>query len=121
MLGGGHVRRRSVDIWVEHSPSQGRKATGLQLQHPGRVLDFGSGEDVSPHDSEPMVSPEKAIVSKPSIASTSSNRFGGERMIKARHGLLERRSLEDNALMAQGEELLASCTFMTRLILVSID
>ncbi|KAF7791167.1 hypothetical protein EIP86_002178 [Pleurotus ostreatoroseus] len=108
MLGGGHVRRRSVDIWVEHSPSQGRKATGLQLQHPGRVLDFGSSEDASHHDSEPMVSPEKVIVSKPSIASTSSRHFGGERMIKARHGLLERRSLEDNALMAQGEELLAS-------------
>ena len=55
------------------------------------------------------VSPDKVILSKPSIASTSSYQFGGERMIMARKGLLARQSLEESALMAQGEDLLASC------------
>lgn len=62
----------------------------------------------------PMISPEKVIHTQPSIASTSSYQFGGERMIKARKGLLERQSLEDSALMAQGEELLASCKFLAK-------
>ena len=100
MLGGGHVRRRSVSSLVDASPCVRieKKHTALS----GRVLQF---------DAEPPVndSPKKPrLLAQPSIASTSSFQFGGERMIKARKGLLERQSLEESALMAQGEELLAS-------------
>lgn len=56
-------------------------------------------------------SPEKSrvIESKPSIASTSSFKFGDERMIRAKHGLLARQSLEDTVLAAQGEDTSGSC------------
>ncbi|KAI0635339.1 hypothetical protein C8Q77DRAFT_1054820 [Trametes polyzona] len=101
MLGGGHVRRRSVSSLVDASPCvrmERNKHTAL----PGRVLQF----DLEPPAKE---SPKKnTLMEKPSIASTSSYQFGGERMIKARQGLLERQSLEDSALIAQGEDLLAS-------------
>lgn len=44
--------------------------------------------------------PSKArILTKPFIASTASSKFGGERMIKARQGLLVRQSLEESALV----------------------
>jgi hypothetical protein len=59
---------------------------------------------------DPYDSPNKArIVEKPSIASTSSYQFGGDRMIKAQRGVLERQSLEGNCLSADGE--LSSCEF----------
>lgn len=117
MLGGGHVRRRSIDSLVDCSPCQGRKATGLQrqeLEQVGRVLHFGQRADQEPlpePDRSSKMSPDRVVLSKPSIASTSSYRFGDDRMIKARKGLLERQSLEDSALMAQGEELLANRTY----------
>ena len=75
---------------------------------PGRVLQF----DMEP-PAPAKESPNKSrLVEKPSIASTSSYQFGGERMIKARQGLFERQSLEDSALIAHGEDLLASCEFV---------
>ncbi|PPQ88933.1 hypothetical protein CVT25_005271 [Psilocybe cyanescens] len=58
ILGGGHVRRRSVGSIIEASPCR----------------QFRANE--SPNKSR--------IVEKPSIASTSSFQFGGELMIKAR-------------------------------------
>lgn len=55
---------------------------------------------------EKEVSPAKSIIiAKPSIVSVTSTKFGGERMIQARKGLLERQSLEENCLIANGEEL----------------
>lgn len=54
---------------------------------------------------------EPRLLAQPSIASTSSFQFGGERMIKARQGLLERQSLEESALIAQGEDLLDACEY----------
>ena len=115
MLGGGHVRRRSLDSAIDCSPCHGRKTTGLQVQDIGPVLPFEQSDEdeplptpLPPPDNMPTVSPEKHILSKPSIASTSSYQFGDERMIRVRRGLLERQSLEDSALMAQGEEFLAS-------------
>ena len=116
MLDGGRVRRRSLDSGIDHSPCQGRKANGLYLQNVGRVLDFSKFEDDTPLPTPLPVpelpaaaSPAKVVVSKPSIASTSSEQFGDDRMISARNGYLKRNSLEESALMAQGEELLASC------------
>ncbi|KAK6985188.1 hypothetical protein R3P38DRAFT_3450686 [Favolaschia claudopus] len=70
MLGGGHVRRRSI------------------------------GYNPSP------CAPNKAR--QPSTASTSSSKFGEERMIRARQGLLERQSLEESALVAEGEDFASS-------------
>jgi serine/arginine repetitive matrix protein 2 len=52
-------------------------------------------------------------VEKASItSSTTSHQFGGERMIKAQRGLLERQSLEDNRLSADGEEMASACEFV---------
>lgn len=90
MIGGGHVRRQSISSVIDGSPCvrMGRKK-----------------KDHSVYDS-----PGQArIVEKPSIASTSSYQFGGERMIKAQRGLLARQSLEETCLIADGEDLSASC------------
>ncbi|CAA7271227.1 unnamed protein product [Cyclocybe aegerita] len=96
MLGGGHVRRRSVGSIVEASPCvrvEKRKYSAFQ--------ELNMYKKQNQYES-----PSKArIVEKPSIASTTSFHFGGERMIKAQCGLLERQSLEDSCLIADGEEL----------------
>ncbi|KAG5650532.1 hypothetical protein H0H81_011921 [Sphagnurus paluster] len=100
MLGGGHVRRRSIDAspCVKIGKRKHSAFQGTQL--------FAKNEEY-------RESPIKArIVEKPSIASTSSSTFGGERMIKAKRGLLERQSLEDSCLIADGEELSASLQSM---------
>ena len=61
---------------------------------------------------DPYDSLNKAqIVEKTSIASASSYQFGGERMIKAQRGVLERQGLEDNGLSADGEEWRVPCEF----------
>lgn len=94
MLGGGHVRRRSMEL----SPS-----TGVAKR---KLAAMAFGKQVIEE------SPNKArIVEKPSIASTASFQFGGDRMIKAQRGLLERQSLEESCLIADGEELAAACKF----------
>ncbi|KAJ6577467.1 hypothetical protein B0H19DRAFT_561509 [Mycena capillaripes] len=72
MLGGGHVRRRSIGSVFEASPcvrAEKRKHVAFQ-------------ED-----------------------EMASNKFGGERMIKARQGLLVRQSLEESCLIAAGEDM----------------
>ncbi|KAF8961519.1 hypothetical protein BDZ97DRAFT_1921203 [Flammula alnicola] len=92
--GGGHVRCRSIEASpCPHVEKRKHSATqGIQMY---------KGQDH--YDS-----PNKArIIKKPSIASTSSFQFRGERMIKAQHGLLECQSLEDSCLIADGEELSA--------------
>ena len=129
MLGGGHVRRRSVDSGVDGSPCvplERERKKHTAIQHLASVLKFDRGDDELPtsvqdrmskisieHDYVPdrpsKLEPEKMVVPKPSIASTSSDRFGLERMIVAGKGLLERQSLEESALMAQGEDIVASC------------
>ena len=69
------------------------------LPKPEPVAEVGPAE-------EEEVSPVKSIIiAKPSIASVTSTKFGGERMIQARKGLLERQSLEESCLTADGEEL----------------
>jgi hypothetical protein len=51
-------------------------------------------------------SPKNSMIeTKPSIASTANSiKFSGERVIRAKHGRSERRSLEATALIADGEE-----------------
>ena len=56
------------------------------------------------HDSNKKV----RIVEKASIASTIASKFGGERMIQAQRGILERQSLEESCLIAAGEDLSTS-------------
>jgi len=66
MLGGGHVRRPSVGSIIVASPCvrvEERKHSGIQ--HVGRYETLHKAR----------------IVEKPSIASTSSFQFGGERRI----------------------------------------
>ncbi|KAG5732016.1 hypothetical protein E4T56_gene18279 [Termitomyces sp. T112] len=96
MLGGGHVRRRSIDA----SPCpriEKRKHSEIEVHAQG----LNSSDEY--HES-----PNKArIVEKPSIASTSSS-FEDERMIKAKHVVLERQSPEEAVLIAEGEDLESS-------------
>lgn len=113
MIGGGRapVHRRSVESLRDSSPlykaGQDRKDRKKALDKVGRVLSFDTPAEDRKSGTPAKESPR--LLEKPSIASTSSHQFGGERMIKARKGLLERQSLEDSAIMAQGEDLLASC------------
>jgi serine/arginine repetitive matrix protein 2 len=106
MLGGGHVRCRSIRSLVEASPCvrvEKRKhsaAQGIQIYN-GQDNTFDSTN-------------KARIVEKPLLASTSSYQFGGERMIKSQRGVLERQSLEDNCLSADGEEISSACKFFSR-------
>ncbi|KZP22138.1 hypothetical protein FIBSPDRAFT_953223 [Athelia psychrophila] len=92
MLGGGHVRRRSVASVIEASPCvRVEKRIHAEGAQPRKV----DGYFDSPNH-------EARIVEKPSI---SSYKFGGERMIRAQQGLYERRSLEASCLVGDGEDL----------------
>ncbi|KAF5333934.1 hypothetical protein D9758_018161 [Tetrapyrgos nigripes] len=97
MIGGGHVRRRSVNSAIEASPcvrfGNKRKQPPSEAAH------------MLKENQEPGHAVKARIIEKASIASTSSSKFGDERMIKARKGLLERQSLEESVLMAEGEDL----------------
>ena len=115
------MRRRSIDSGVHGSPCvnleriERKKSTALQ--HLAKVLRFDHGVDELPPsvaDRLPKISPDKVILTKPSIASTSSQQFGGDLLIRAGHGLLERQSLEENALMAHGEDIIVSCKSIGR-------
>lgn len=100
MLGGGRVRRRSIDSMMEASP-----CIRVEKRKHSMIQNVKGQKDYYDY-------PNKArIVEKPSIASTSSYQFGGERMIRAQRGLLERQSLEDSCLVAEGEDLSGSCKF----------
>ena len=62
-------------------------------------------KEVEPAEEEEVSPAKSIIVTKPSIASFASTKFGGEGMIQARKGLLERQSLEDSCLVADNREL----------------
>ncbi|KAK0232546.1 hypothetical protein IW262DRAFT_1725 [Armillaria fumosa] len=95
MLGGGqHERRESIGsiMDIDKSPCvrvEKRKHSEFRMK--GEVEEGAV---------------KARIVMKPSIPSTvESNKFGGERMIRAQHGLLDRRSLEESCLVAEGEDM----------------
>jgi len=103
MLGGGHVRRRSLVSMMEASP-----CVCLEKRKYSVIQEAKAFKNVERHES-----PNKArIVEKPSIASASSFQFGDERMIKAQQGLLERQSPEDSFFVADGEDT-SGCKFHT--------
>lgn len=93
MLGGGHVRRRSIGSIIEASPC-------VRIEK----RKHATAQDCKIYKNN-QSSNKARIVEKPSIASTSSFQFGGERMIRAQRGLLERQSLEDSCLIADGEDM----------------
>ncbi|KAL6299475.1 hypothetical protein BKA93DRAFT_870647 [Sparassis latifolia] len=103
MLDGDHIRRRSLSSMIEASP-----CTRVERRKPAVGHVRPAAPLFEPIESPLVDSPKVRLAEKPSIASTSSYQFGGERMIMARKGLLERQSLEDSALIAQGEDLLES-------------
>lgn len=95
MLGGGrHERRESIGsiMDIDKSPCvrvEKRKHSEFRMK--------GEAEEGAV---------KARIVMKPSIASAvESTKFGGERMIRAQHGLLDRRSLEESCLVAEGEDM----------------
>ncbi|EKM52947.1 uncharacterized protein PHACADRAFT_259113 [Phanerochaete carnosa HHB-10118-sp] len=115
MIGGGHVRRRSIDSRIDDSPcidlERKEKKKHTALQHIARVLEFDQKPDELPSDFVdrlPKISLDKAHATKPSIASTSSFQLGDEPIIKAGKGLLQRQSLEKDALIAHEEKIAAS-------------
>jgi len=106
MLGGGHVRRRSVESTIEASPcrqAEKRKHVVADVPQPSFRLRGKLQDDYE--------SPKSRVIeTKPSIASTANSiKFGDERMIRAKHGLLERQSLENTVLTGDGEDLSTSC------------
>lgn len=110
MLGGGHVRRRSVTSMIGASPCiQVERRKNILANPPETVFNRIKNAHSEDHES-PEIS--RVIETKPSIASTTNSfKFGDERMIRARHGLLERQSLENTVLMGDGEDLSASCKY----------
>ncbi|KAJ2924824.1 hypothetical protein H1R20_g12257, partial [Candolleomyces eurysporus] len=104
MLGGGHVRRQSVGSMIEGSPCL-RMDKKRNHRRTARMIFQGIQQARAEIQPIELPSKNKTIELKPSIASTSSYQFGGERMIQARHGLLERQSLEESALIAEGEDM----------------
>jgi serine/arginine repetitive matrix protein 2 len=104
MLGGGHVVDL-FDLSLKHLLVSALKNGNTLLPRESRFIKAR----MTPNDS----ANKARIVEKPSIASTSSYQFGGERIIKAQRGVLERQSLEDNCLSADGEEMSSACTFFS--------
>jgi len=105
MLDGNLVRRRSIVSNYDGSPCArvGKRKHGAIRGPQHRVA--GSDGDIMEE------SPAKAcLIEKRSVASTSSYQFGGERMIKACNGLLERQSLEESCMIAAGEDI--SCMLL---------
>ncbi|KAH8109421.1 hypothetical protein DFH11DRAFT_933783 [Phellopilus nigrolimitatus] len=128
MLGGGHVRRRSIGSTFEGSPCV-RAEKRRHRRYVGRVLTrIPSGDDydysvksspdrtrvisrssfVSAHEVEPgrsNLSPDGVgSTEKPSSVSAREFQFGGDRMNLAYKGLLERQSLENCCLSGKGED-----------------
>lgn len=98
MLGGGHVRRKSISSSFEASPcfrvEKREKRKHSDFEHPMDHYTYGE-------------SPNKArLIHRESVASTTSSKskFGENRMSLAQQGLLHRESLEDSCLSAEGEE-----------------
>lgn len=113
MLGGGRVRRVSMGSLMQQSPCARAEKRGGKKKRPAmpKTTILSKPEpvepvaEVEPAEEEEVSPAESIIVAKPSIASVTSTKFGGERMIRARTGLLERQSLEESCLIAAGEEL----------------
>ena len=96
MLGGGHVRRRSIGSSFEASPCF-RHEKREKRKHSDSAHPFGYDDG----------SPNKArLIRRESVASTTSSKskFGETRMTLAQSGLLHRNSLEDSCLSGEGEE-----------------
>lgn len=112
MLGGGRVRLVSMGSVMQQSPCARAEKRGARkrplipktaiLPNPESIEPV---EEVDPAEEEKISPTKSVIVTKPSIVSVASTKFGGERMIQARKGLLERQSLEGSCLVGDGEEL----------------
>ena len=107
MLGGGHVRRRSVTSMIGSSPCiQVERRKNILENPPETVFSRIQKAHSDGHESPDI---PRVLETKPSIASTAESfQFGDERMICAKHSLLERQSLEDTALIGDGEDLSTS-------------
>ena len=109
MFDGGRVRRVSLGSVMQQSPcarveKRGGKKKRRVVPKTATLPKQDPIEELEVE--QEVVSPVKSVIAtKPSIASVTSTKFGGERMIQARKGLLERQSLEDSCLIADGEEL----------------
>ncbi|KAI0084592.1 hypothetical protein BDY19DRAFT_519961 [Irpex rosettiformis] len=112
MLGGGHVRRRSIDSGIDRSPCNNKeRKKRTALQHLARVLRFDESEDEPASVSDipdrlSKVFPMEGPQSQASSASASSEHLPGERMTIARNGQLQMPGLGDSAPAVQDEELL---------------
>lgn len=120
MLGGGRVRRVSLGSVMQQSPCARVEKRGGKKKRPvrpkavtmPRTEPFEAVTELETTEEE-IPSPVKStIITKPSIASVTSTKFGGERMIQARKGLLERQSLEESCLIAEGGELASFGVFL---------
>jgi hypothetical protein len=113
LLGGGHVSRKAVGDSFASSP----------CFKPKRKRPFQVKLDAHASEDEVTGSPTKvrAIEKKRILASHASSKFGVERMSKATQGLLERQSLEDHALSAEGADISVGSLGNGTLPTVSID
>ncbi|KAK0475256.1 hypothetical protein IW261DRAFT_1422569 [Armillaria novae-zelandiae] len=95
MLGGGrHERRESIGsiMDIDKSPCvrvEKRKHSEFRMK--GEV--------------EEGAVKARIVMKSPIVSAVESTKFGGERMIRAQHGLLDRHSLEESCLVADGEDM----------------
>lgn len=108
MLGGGHVRRRSIGSVFEASPC----VRVEKRMHDAQVKyrrDVPMEQDEKSYIED---SPDRArLIEKASLV---SHKFGEGRMVLAQKGLLERQSLEDSCLSGEGEDSSTSCEFLSQ-------
>ncbi len=114
MLGGGRVRRRSIDSGIERSPCINRvRKKNTALQHLARVLRFDQPEDESP-DRMPSLTPDNSPHNVPersatnSVASTSSEDLhDDEPDFMTRQGLFSLPNVDN--LVTRGKEVQLPC------------
>jgi serine/arginine repetitive matrix protein 2 len=105
MIGGGHVRRLSVGSIINGSPCA--RVEKDKRVHAGiKGINLADRLAALKGTTEEPALPR--IVEKASFASTSSFKFGDNRMDQARNGSLKRDSLEFGCLSADGEDTSAS-------------
>ena len=112
MIGGGHVRRRSIGSTFEAAPC-------VRVERRMHDINGKYQRNISLENEKSFVegSPDKARLMEKS--SVGSHKFGEKRMSLAQKGLLERQSLEDSCLSGEGEDSSASCELFTNWKLIA--
>jgi serine/arginine repetitive matrix protein 2 len=99
MIGGGHVRRRSITSLIDGSPCA-RVEKRAKTVVKGLSL---ADRLAATHEEKERSAGVSRFAQRASVICTASYKFGGARMDQARNGRIQRDSLELTCLSAEGE------------------